>query len=228
MRRAARVGVIGFIIVTAAGCVTQAKYDRAVEQRNTIQKDLNVAKAEELALMQEAKMRESLKSEAHTDATAAADATQRAKDEAEAQRRTAEERFATLQRAVSQLLVEQRTLGQDLEDAKEDTVALKGVVAAYRKKMRTESQTGEPAQSVPVALAPVPADPGFAALPQAGSTPDATSAEPPQPVRPLPYKALPQKDQPAEPSEESLLSAVIKWLISLWQSAVSLWHWIFS
>lgn len=228
MTRAVRVWAIGFTIVTAAGCVAQGKYDRAAEQLDTIRKDLNVAKAEELAFTQGAQKLESLKRAAQNDAMAASAALQRAKDEAEAQRRTAEERLAGLQRSVSQLAAEQHMLRDRLADAKEDTVALKNAVAVSRKKMRTEVQAGAPVPSSRVVPAPAPAGPSLADPPQAGSPPASTSAEPPQPVRPLPYKALPQKAQPAEPQEESLLSAITEWLISLWRSVVSFWRWIAS
>ena len=162
MRRAVRVWVIGLTVVTAVGCVTQGQYDAVVEQLHTIQRDLNIAKTEELALTQEAKRLESLKREAQTDAIAASVVLQRAKDETEAQRRTAEERLATLQHTVSQLVAEQLTLRDKLADAKGDTVALKDVVAVYRKKIRTEFETGAPAQPPQVALAPAPASPEIA------------------------------------------------------------------
>jgi len=215
MNRAARVWVIGLTIGTAAGCVTQGQYDAAVEQQHAIRRDLNIAKAEELALTQQAKMLESLRREAQTDAMGASGALQRAKNQAETQQHTAEERLATLQRMVSQLVTQQLTLRDKLEDAKGDTVALKEVVAAYRMKLSTEFETPAPDESPEAASSPALDSPSLTASAEAGSLPDATSAEPPR------------KTQPAEPPEESVLSAIMKWLMSLWRSLVSLWREIF-
>jgi len=221
MRREALVWIIGLTIVTAGGCVTKGKYDAVVAELNTIRKDLRIAQVDALVLTEEAKSLESVIKEAQTHVEAASAALQHAKAEAESQRRTEEGRFGTLQRILSQLVAQQHTLRQKLEDAKDDTVALKEVTAVYKKKMGSLSETGATAVAPQVAPAPELASPTLAAPPQTEPALVATVAQPTPPVSPLPDKQPPQRTQAAEPAGESLFSAIIAWLISLWLSIFS-------
>jgi hypothetical protein len=221
MRREALAWIIGLTIVTAGGCVTKGKYDAVVDELNTIRKDLHIAQVDELVLTQQATSLELVNRKVQTDAEAASAALQQAKAEAESERRAAEGRLATLQRTLSQFVGQLRTLRQKLEDAKEDTVALKEVIAVYKEKRGPLSETGATAVASQVAPTPEPASPTLAAPPQTEPAPAATVAQPTLPVSLLPDKPPPQNAQPAEPPEKSLLSAIMEWLISLWRSIFS-------
>lgn len=221
MRREAFVWIIGLTIVTAGGCVTKGKYDAVVDELNTTRKDLRIAQVNEMVLTQEAKNLDSVNRKAQTAAEAASAAIQQAKVEALSERRAAEGRLATLLRTLNQLVAQQHTLRLKLEDAKEDTVALKEVIAVYKKKRGPLSETSVTAVAPQIVPMPESASPTLAAPPQTEPAPAATVAQPTLPVSPLPDKQPPQKAQSAEPPEESLLSAIMEWLISLWRSIFS-------
>jgi cell division protein FtsB len=199
--------VIGFLLLSVAGCVSQVRYDRVVEQLNAIRKELNVAKAEELALIREVETLKSINQKAKSDVLAASDDLQRAGVEAEAERHRAEGQFVTPERAVGQLNAQLLTLRDKLADAKNDTIALKELVALYQRKMRAEVEAGEPAPPPAVISEPEPAGVSLMAPPETETPPSAASVQ------------VPQKKEAAAPPEEGLLSTILNWLLSLW-------HWI--
>lgn len=206
MTRLMHMGVIGLVLLAVAGCVSQARYDRVVEQLHAIRNELNVAKAEELALFREVEQLKALVQKAKRDLLTASDELQQVREAAEAERDRAEGRFVTLQHAVGQLNTQQLTLRNKLAEAKNDTVALNEVVAAYQQKLRTEFE--ERVLAPPVASEPEPADVSLLAPPEAEALREATIAEPPQEAAPA-------------PPERGLLAAILDWLISLWRSIVA-------
>lgn len=227
MTRAMHIGVSGLMLLTVAGCVSQVRYDRVIEQLNTIRKDLAVAKAEELALTQEATRLDSLKLDARADVVAASADLDRAKEAADAERQTAEGQFATLQRAISQLSAHLLTVKDKLAEAKADTVALNEVVVAYQRKLRAEVETTALEKAPARAVEQAPVGPVLLEPLQAAPKSDVVSAEALQPVQPVPDRQAPQRAEPAEPPDGGLLSFILGWLISFWESLVSLWRVIF-
>lgn len=209
MTRAMHVWVIGFLLLSAAGCVSQARYDRVVEQLNAIRNELNVAKAEELALTREAEALKSLHQRAKRDVLTASDDLQRASEEAEAERHRADGQFVTLQRALGQLNVQLITLSDKLAEAKSDTTALKELVAVYQRKVRAEFEADEPTPASPEVTGPEAAGVSLMAPALVEIPVETTRAEPPQPA-------------PAAASEdEGLFAPLLDWLASLWYSIMA-------
>jgi hypothetical protein len=201
-----QVGVIGLILLAVTGCVSQAQYDRIIEQLHAIRNELNVARAEDLALTREVEELKSRIQKAKRDLLAASDELQRVREEAEAERYGAEGQFVTLQRAVGQLNAQLLTLRDKLAEAKNDTVALNEVVAAYQRKWRAEFE--ERVLAPPVASDPELADVRLLAPPELETVREATIDHPPQ------------EAAPTSP-ERGLLAAVLEWLVSLWRAIVA-------
>lgn len=205
MTKAMQVWVIGLILLSAAGCVSQMRYDRAVQQLGALQKELNIANAEEIALAREIESLQSRNKEARGEVLTASDDLQRAKEGAEDERRDDEGRFVTLQRVIGQLNAQVLALRDKLADAKNDTIALKELVAVYQKKVREEFETA--ALQPPV---PEPEPTGVRLLAPA-------IIETPLEIIP----AQPQKEETAAPPEQGLFSIILDWLLSVWNAIVA-------
>ncbi len=228
MRRSARLCMVGLAIVIATGCVSQRRYEAVAERLAALRKDLNIAKAEELAFAQEVAALSSSKQEGHTDAMATEVAVQWAKEEAKAERRTAEAQLITLQRAVSHLNTQLLTLRDKLGEAKSDTVALSEVVATYRSRVQQEQMTDSSFLPPNATAEPAPEDISLAASLASGSMPDESRPQPLEPLR-MPLEEESSQDAfPSPPSGNGLFPSFTDWLASLWQSFISLWQWIFS
>jgi hypothetical protein len=202
MMKTMQVWAVGLMFLSAAGCVSQMRYDRAVQQLTALRKELNIANAEELALTREMEALQSRNREARSEMLAASDDLQRAMEGADTEHREDEGRFITLQRVIGQLNAQLLTLKDKLGEAKNDTVALKELVAAYQRKAREEFEAA--------ALQPEPEPTGVRLL------------APPIVETPLEITpAQPQKEQEPAPPEPGLFSIILDWLLSVWNAIVA-------
>jgi len=199
--------VIGALLLTAVGCVSQTRYERLVEQLNAIRIELNVAKAEELALTKEMEALKSRNQEAKLDVLAASDNLQRAREEAEIERHRADGQFVTIQRALGQLNAQLFALRDKLAEAKNDTTALKELAAVYQRKLRAELEAPEPVVSPSEVVEVVPAGISINEPPLVEMPTETTVVQPPE-----------QQEQVPEPQDEGLLFTLMDWFVSLWHS----------
>ena len=199
--------VIGVLLLTTVGCVSQARYERLIEQLNAIRIELNVAKAEELALTKEMEALKSRNQEAKLDVLAASDNLQRARDEAEVERHRADGQFVTIQRAIGQLNVQLFALRDKLAEAKNDTTALKELAAVYQRKLRAEFETPEPVMPPSEVAEAVPAGISINEPPLIEMPIETTVVQQPE-----------QQEQVPEPQDEGLLFTLMDWFVSLWHS----------
>ena len=205
MTKAMQVWMIGLIFLSAAGCVSQMRYDRAVQQLTALQKELNIANAEEIALTREIEALQSRNREAKGEMLAASDDLQRARESADNEHREDEGRFITFQRVISQLNAQLLTLKDKLAEARNDTIALKELVAAYQRKTREEFEAAALQSAVPE---PEPTDLRLMAP---------AIVEPPLEATPAP----PQKEQPPAPQEQGLFAIILDWLLSVWNAILA-------
>ena len=139
---------------------------------------------------------------------AASDDLQRAREEAESDSREDEGQFVMLQRVLGQLNTQLLSLRDKLAEAKNDTIALKELVAVYQKKVREEFEASQPAPPPPDTFEPAASGVRLLAPPII-ETPVETTPAPPQ------------QEQPPAPSEQGLFSMILDWLLSVWNAIVA-------
>lgn len=214
----------------ASGCVRKSTYDEALADKEGAKAELQSIKAEQQRLSEQVKVMEPLTQEATKEAEAAAAALQRAKDDAEAERKIGEERLARLTRAINQLTAQQHSLKEALQREKAERPALQVTVDKYRAKL--DDTEGFRTPTIPPSATQFPGSMGIPPAPPSSSpadlVPAPTAAAPPAPAvaSPAPSTSQPTSRQPvsrqaAEPVDEGFFSALKGWLVSLWRSVFS-------
>ena len=209
-----------FAIFTGGGCVMQSTYDAALQEGMTTRADLAHAQDEKKVLARQVSDMELLNADVVREAEAAASTLLRAKDEAEQERQEAQQHLTRLQQKAAQATKQHRTLQYELAVAKENASALQELIDVYQRKIRDGAVV---AASSPVPEPPVhkPFDPSMIPVPQ--DLPAAPAVSPPKPTPPAsaPTPSTNPAKSPQPPADESWISSIKGWLVSLWHSVFS-------
>ena len=211
----------GFALFTTSGCVMQSTYDAAIEEGRITRTELARALEEQKVLTRRVSEMELINADVMREAESAVASLQQSKDAAEQERQQAEQHIAKLQQKVAQASKQHRSLQYELTVAKENTAALQELIDVYQRKVRdgatsvANTATGEPAIHKPFdpSTIPVPQD-----LPPVPAVAPPAPEPAPAPV-PAPKPSAAKTTQP--PADESLLTSVKNWLLSLWRSVFS-------
>ena len=210
----------GFVMLIC-GCVMQSTYDAAVQEGLSVRTDLAQVKDEQKMLARQVREMELMNADVMREAESSASALQQAKDDAEQERQQAAQRIAKLQQKVAQATKQQRSLQYELTVAKENTSALQELIDVYQRKVRDGAvSAAETFGSEPTVHKPF--DPSAIPIPQ--DLPAAPAVTPPQPVQPpvpAPAPAASPVKPHQPPPDESWLSSITNWLVSLWHSVFS-------
>jgi hypothetical protein len=225
--RPATISILCLFAAGMSGCVWKSTYDNAVADMAGAKAELESAKNEQQRLAQQVRTLEPITQDSTREAETAAADLQRAKDEAEAERRAGEERLARLTRTMNQLTAQQSNLRDALQRAKGERPALQALVDKYKSKL--EETEGFRTPTFPPPLSQIP-EPGSAPTPPPAQIPTPTSLSPAPMAPPPPAPAAtpapspmpqPAPKRPAEPADEGFFSALKGWLVSLWRSVFS-------
>jgi hypothetical protein len=216
---------IGFCLLLGAGCVSQQTYDTIKTQADELTRALEGARTENQELEQEIatlKLRNKQEDAALAEVRAAIRDTMEA---APMVRQRADDKLGALQTQVAYLVNQNRLLGREMADAKQERVSLQALAAQHKQEVDEASRsvltpsafTQPPQPGVPNRLTPSVTTPVPHPVPPSVTTASAQSP-PSLPVKtatvPRPANAVP--NQP----DESWTGMIKSW-------ASSLWDWIF-
>jgi len=155
--------------VSMVGCVSQKKYEEAMNDADSVKSELALARAQKNALEQQVKTLKDLNVKFGNEAQAARDELERIQHGRDKERGTVEGRTQELEAQTKRLAAQNRALVHEYEDLKRHNETLKSLVARYQKELKDQSRsvTGAPAPSVP-SVSPVPSG---AAVPPAMKAP---------------------------------------------------------
>lgn len=220
MKHLAMTFMFFFLVVMAAGCVKKSRYEAVLQEGEFAKSEIEREKEEQRLMARQVRQLEQMNAEVMREAEATTATVQRTKDEAERQRRLAEEQQEKLIRKIAQLTRQQAAFEKATVIAKENGAALQDLVDVYQKKVRELAEGTGPASALQ-APEQKPFDP--AALPPAQELPAPTSAlEPVKPQPPPPSQnPSPQPRPTPEPADTGWLDSIKDWLVSVWRSLFS-------
>ncbi len=219
------VAPLGFCLLLGAGCVSQHTYDTVRTEADELTRALDAARSETQTLEQEIatlKLRNKQEDAALAEVRAAIRDTMEA---APMVRQRADDKLGALQTQVAYLVNQNRLLGREMADAKQERVSLQALAAKHKQEVDEASRsvltpsafTQPPQPGVPNRLTPSVPTPVPHPVPPSVTTASAPSP-PSLPVKtatvPRPANAVP--NQP----DESWTGMIKSW-------ASSLWDWIF-
>lgn len=221
---AARVGeylAIG-VLVAGAGCVSQQTYDATRTEADELTRTLEAARIETNELDARIAALQTLNKKEEAAIAEAQAAIQREVDTAPMVRQRADDKLAALQTQVAYLVNQNRLLGRDMADAKQESVSLKALMAQYKREVEDSrplpssfalTPSVQPAPSshsltqvAPTLPPPTPLPP--AAGSQQAQTPSSIPAKPPAVSRAA-------KTEPAQP-DDSWTGMIKTWVSSFW------------
>jgi DNA uptake protein ComE-like DNA-binding protein len=165
----------------AGGCVVpQSKYNMAVQETQAAQADLERVQQQKNALEQQVKSLKESSGKLLADAELAQAELQRLKDSRDRERSGIEERIKEQEQKIRDLTAQQRSLRQEIEEARQRNETLKSAVARYQKEMKGLQAAG------PLASQPVPPRPPVPPAPVQTTPGSKPSTQPPSNVAPVP------------------------------------------
>lgn len=208
------------VVAMATGCVKKSTYEAVLQEADIAKTEIEREKEEQRLMTRQVRQLEQMNAEAMREAEATTATVQRNKDEADKQRRLAEEQQEKLIRKIAQLTRQQAAFEKATVIAKENGAALQDLVDVYQKKVRELAEEPGPA-SAPQATGEKSFDP--AALPPAQELPaPAAALEPIKPQPPPPSQnPSPQPRSTPEPADTGWLDSIKDWLVSIWRSIFS-------
>ena len=217
----ATLSLCGLVMFAASGCVMQSTYDAAVQEGLTTKTELARALEDQKTLTRQVSDMELLNADAVREAEAAADALQRARDDAEYERQQQEQQIARLKQKLARTIKQQRSLQYELTVAKENTAALQELVDVHQRKVRDSSMAMPPAPNAEPAVHK-PFDPSTIPVPQDLPTVPAVAPQQPAPTpAPAPAPSVGRARPSPPPPDDDWLTSIKNWLVSLWQSVFS-------
>jgi hypothetical protein len=217
--------IIGFSL---SGCVSQHTYDTARTEAAHLTRALEATHAENQALEQEIatlKLRNKQEDAALSEVRAAI---RQETDAAPMFRQRADDKLAALQTQVAYMMNQNRLLGREMAEAKQERVSLQALVAQHKQEVEDATRS---------VLSP----PAFPAAPQSAAnhritpsvptpTPSVPTPTPPTATAPVPAPAppsIPAKTPVGPPAKATPAQTEESWtgMIKTWAS--SLWEWIF-
>jgi hypothetical protein len=209
-----------FALGMVNGCVSQTTYDAVVQEGLTTRSELDRIQEEHKALVRQANDLERMNADTVREAESLVAVVQQAKDDAEAERRAAEMRIATLKAKAVQAAKQHHALQYELNVARENTGALQEMIDVYQRKMRDGAST-QPVQGNEPAVHK-PFDPST--IPPLQDLPAPPTVEPPKPVAPAPPSPAPAANlakRTQDPVDAGWMDSIMGWLVSLWRSVFS-------
>lgn len=209
------------ILAAAAGCVSQQTYEATRSQADERTRALDAARIETNVLEAHLAALQAANQKAQAALAEARAAIQQEAETASLVRQRADEKLAALQRQVATLVNQNRLLGRDMADAKQEGASLRAMMVQSKREVE-EARVLRPSSALTPSPQPLPSpqSAGQAAptplpptpLPPAASTqqPPAPSSLPAQPAAAPP----PAKTEPGQP-DESLIGKIKTWISNL-------------
>lgn len=180
MSKSAVLGLVLAASMAASGCVvSQSKYNMAVEETETARAELEKVQAQKAALEQRVKSLKDSSGKLIADAELAQAELQRLRDSRDRERANTEGRVKEQEQKIKDLAAQQRTLRQEIEEAKQRNETLKATVARYQKELKERQAASMPPTQPVMPRPPVPPAPTQAA-------PGAKAPSPPSSMTPVP------------------------------------------
>ena len=209
-----------FAIFTGGGCVMQSTYDAALQEGMTTRADLARAQDEKKVLARQVSDMELLNADVVREAEAAASTLLQAKDEAEQERQQARAASRTIATEIGSgdQTTTRTTVRVDGRQGKYS--ALQELVDVYQRKIRDGAVVAA-SSPVPEPAVRKPFDPSTIPVPE--DLPAAPAVSPPKPPPPAsaPTPSTNPAKSPQPPADESWISSIKSWLVSLWHSVFS-------
>jgi hypothetical protein len=210
----------------ATACVSQQTYDKTRAEADETRQTLESERAELREMEQQIASLQALNRTADAVTTETRTAIQREMDAAALYRQRADDKLAALQTQAAYLVNQNRALGRELADAKQEGASLQGSVAQYKRELDEFRLAPLPAQSTPSTsssqFAPPPSPSSPAPIPAPVVTQPAAPAVPPQQVQagsPPPVKPIAPRPAKAEQveTEESWTGMIKGWVTTIWE-----------
>jgi cell division protein FtsB len=216
--RTAAIGMLCLATLTTGACVTQSTYDTAAADLEAAKAELHSTNAQTQELTQQVSDLQQRKSDLAKQMVVATLALDRATKEMKAERTASQKRLSNLNRTITQLTSQQKSLRDGFKRATKEQARLQSVVDSQTPILVEANGLNTPSVSpvepalVTPALTPV----------QNESAPKPTLTATAAPVNQPATNAKPQSavNQPPEPVEEDWLSFLKNWIASLWQSVI--------
>ena len=147
MRREWMAAILAGVVMTT-GCVTNAKYQEALTEADTVREELEKARQQKSAMEQQIRTLKELNVKLSNDAQGARDELQRIEHGRDKERGSVEGRTKDLEEKLKALSAQNRSVRQEYQDVKRQNDTLKSLVARYQKELKDRSQAA-PATLVP-------------------------------------------------------------------------------
>jgi hypothetical protein len=219
---------LGFCLLLGAGCVSQHTYDTARREADELTRALDTARSDNEKLEQQITTLHLRNKQENAALIEARAAMRQELDAAPMLRQRADDKLAALQTQVAYMMNQNRLLGREMAEAKQERVSLQALVAQHKQEVDDASRSvlspsafsAAPQPEVNHRLTPLVPTP-TPAVPTA--TPPAVAAPPAAGPPSLPVKTStaprPTKAEPAQ-TDDSWTGMIKGW-------ASSLWGWIF-
>lgn len=214
------------ILLAAAGCVSQQTYEATRSQADERTRTLETARIETNALEAQIAALQAANKKKQAVLAEARAAIQHEADTALIVRQRADEKLAALQKQLATLVNQNRVLGRDMADAKQEGASLRAMMVQSKREVE-DARALRPSSALTPSPQPSPSPQhdGQTALTPLSPAPLSPTASTQQPAAPssLPAKPAamppPAKTEPGQPDES--------WtgMIKTWVS--SFWDWIF-
>jgi hypothetical protein len=215
-RRVGRHLLIGALLM-GVGCVSQQTYDTTKKEADELVRALESARSELHELAERIAELERMNQKEDAVIGELRTAIQQEAEMAPVVRQRADEKLAALQTRVAYLVNQNRLLGRDMADAKQESVFLKAAMTQYRQ----EVEDARPLPSSFTSLPPAQPDPSPALtpivptpLPTAASIPEVSNRSS-VPTKPATVSRS-AKSEPTH-SDDSWTGAIKAWVSSLWE-----------
>ncbi len=213
------VAPLGLCLLLGAGCVRQHTYDTIRREADELARAVEMARGENQELEQQAATLQQRNKQEDAALVEVQAAIRQELDAAPVLRQRADDKLGALQTQVAYLMNQNRLLGREMAEAKQERVSLQALAAQHKQEVDEASglspsavpqspQAGVPHRLAPAVPTPAPPSVATASAPSPPSIPVKTATVP------RPANAAP--DQP----DESWTGKIKSW-------ASSLWVWIF-
>lgn len=210
-------------LLTGVGCVSQQSYDKTRAEADELTRALDAARSDIQELDQRVAALQAMNKKEDA-VTAELRATiQREQESGPILRQRADEKLAALQTQVAYLVNQNRLLGREMADAKQEGASLQALITQYRKEMEESRSLPLPMDSAQNAQATVqppltPVVPTTAPINSAAPSRQVAQSNPAAPSK----QAVATRQAKGEPAQadESWTGMIKNWVSSLW-------NWIF-
>jgi predicted RNase H-like nuclease (RuvC/YqgF family) len=221
------VGMLSLAILSSTACVTRATYNIATAEFEKKKAEIDSTNTQLQALTEQVRELEEHKAVLDRQMEAVSSLLQRAKQQAQVERKFWQERTGKLNRTVSDLTAEQKKLRDALQRANKAQPALQLLVETSKTKLdeviKTRALQSPPSseginQQTQAAVVP----PQGAGQTDSASKPIAATVAASVDPNANDQKTAPKNKPTPEPVEDGWLSIIKEWVASIWESIFSL------